>query len=40
MRGFADAPQLQAAKEAVTAQEHYDSSREPREFKGFYLWEV
>ena len=31
---------IAAAKEEMMAHEHYDSSREPHEFKGFFLEEV
>jgi hypothetical protein len=37
---FPDSAEFAAAKEAVIAQPHYDSSRQPHEFKGFFLPEV
>merc|ERR1711939_819415 len=40
LKAFGDQPQYAVAKDAVLAHEHYDSSRDPQEFKGFYLWEV
>ena len=40
MIAFPDSPQFAAAKAEVLAQEHYDSSRSPQEFKGFFLSEV
>merc|ERR1712159_681580 len=40
MKALQDAPAWKVAKEKVLAHPHYDSSREPVEFKGFYLSEL
>jgi len=40
LKKFADQPGTAEAKKMVLAAPHYDSSREPHEFKGFFLPEV
>ena len=35
-----NAEMLEAAKKTVTEMPHYDASRQPHEFKGFFLPEV
>merc|ERR1712216_463183 len=40
LKNFGDSEAWQAAKDAVASNPHYDSSREPVEFKGFYLHEL
>ena len=40
MVAFPESDAYKQAKEAVLANPHYDASREPHEFKGFFLPEV
>merc|ERR1711998_459508 len=40
MKRFPDAPEYDAAKVAVVAHPFYDKSRDPVEFKGFFLEEA
>ena len=40
LRAFPDSAANAQVTEAVTSAEHYDSSREPHEFKGFFLPEA
>ena len=40
LRAFPDSAAFAQAKDEVTTHPHYDSSRQPHEFKGFFLPEV
>ena len=40
MVAFPESAGFKAAKEALTKAPHYDSSREPHEFKGFFLKDI
>jgi hypothetical protein len=40
MKAFFGNPVLGEVAEAVKNHPNFDSSRQPHEFKGFYLWEV
>mmetsp|Transcript_69409 Transcript_69409/g.137240 ORF Transcript_69409/g.137240 Transcript_69409/m.137240 type:complete len:128 (-) Transcript_69409:90-473(-) len=40
LKKFGDQPGFQEAKEMVLAMPHFDKSREPQEFKGFFLPEA
>merc|ERR1711935_38124 len=40
MKNYLGAPALEGLKAEVTSAAHYDASREPQEFKGFFLKEA